>query len=87
MELKLTFSVAIFGFSNESELTKEECHLYFDSLFRGLAKLVIVQKESYPTCRISRIGADEIDKIVAALFENKAVIDKDSLIEFFYIGE
>lgn len=47
-EIILNNIINIFGFSNPSEFSRDECHFFLDCLFRGLMKLLIPKKEKKP---------------------------------------
>ena len=59
----------VFGFKTDIEFTREEFFLFLDSLFRGLAKVLIAKGETKPTCTIQRIRSKELMDIVNLIFQ------------------
>lgn len=51
----------IFGFSEETEFSKDEFHFFLDCMFRGIMKFAIPKKENNPVCPGKKIRYNEIE--------------------------
>lgn len=61
-----------FGLSEDLTVTKDEMHLFLDSLFRGNAKVALVNTDTfYPRNPNKRVSAHEISLICDSIFTGK----------------
>jgi len=82
IELKLSHTIGVFGFGSQYEFTFDECHFYFDCLFRGLLKLLIKKGFRKPFLPKRRVSHDDITNLVESIFpKDKKILDRDDFIE------
>lgn len=72
LDLKVQNLVAIFGFRDQTTLSRDESHFMLDCLFRGIAKVTLRTTDTfYPRKPNYRLSATEISRLTESLFTGK----------------
>jgi hypothetical protein len=74
--------VEIFGFSNLYDINKNECIFFFDSLFRGIMKVVLRKGEQTPLIKGICVSPSEIVTMVNTIYRGQVNLNKDDFIEY-----
>ena len=72
LDLKVQNLVAIFGFRDQTTMSRDESHFMMDCLFRGIAKVTLRSSDTfYPRKPNYRLSASELSRLTESLFTGK----------------
>ena len=62
--------MGVFGFKTDIEFSRDEFFLFFDSWFRGLAKVLIIKGGNKPGSKIKRISSKDLNNLVGLIYKS-----------------
>ena len=84
-EMKVINAMNIFGFSSDSEFSRDEAHFYFDCLFRGIMKFAIPQGHSVPILAGKHIKNSDITNFVDLLYPGQVqMLERKGFLESMF---